>query len=88
MSLHQGVNSASWRDRANVLQEELERTAAERDELESRLTEIASIAAPDLNERAERIDQTLADLKSQSERQGLLLKQIALKVAPELELGE
>jgi hypothetical protein len=44
-----------------------EETTAERDELQSRLDEIASIAAPDWREQCERIDAMLATMRQEQQ---------------------
>lgn len=51
------TNSAQqWKERADELAEQLLELTAEKDELQSRLDEIAQIAAPDNEERLERIE--------------------------------
>jgi len=81
-------NSTTWKARAEEVLamfeaakeriDELETAEAERDELGSRLEEIASIAAPDLVAREERIDQALQELRQQVETiQTMLLRRFA-----------
>lgn len=47
------------------LEEQLEQEAAEKESLQSRLDDIASIAAPDVIEREERIDLALQEIRDQ-----------------------
>jgi len=76
-------NSTSWKARAEELENQLEVAAAENDELSGRLEEIASIAAPDLNERAERIDQALQELRVDQLAIRQLLGRLVANLPPE-----
>jgi hypothetical protein len=75
-------NSPSWRDRAEELEGLLEMAEAEKGELQSRLDEIASIAAPDMVAREERIDETLAEIKAQIAKQAIALDRLVAGFLP------
>ena len=62
-----GPNSSNWRDRCQEMEQLCEETNAERDELQSRLDEIASIAAPDWREQCERIDAMLLTMRQEQQ---------------------
>jgi len=80
-------NSPTWRDRAALIEEELEQVLAQKEELENRLAEIASIAAPEEVERAERIDASLTILQEEQQRMRAMLERIEERL-PGPVLGE
>jgi predicted nuclease with TOPRIM domain len=75
-------NSASWRERALELEQQLKQEVAEKEELGARLEEIASIAAPDWNAQIEGIDAKLANLcQEQAELRGLIQSVLSYEIS-------